>query len=210
MHSGPPVAAVRALLFDLGGVIIDIDFDRAIAQWATMSALSRDEIKRRFWFDEPYQLHERGKLPAAEYFTHLRASLLLRGETEQIVKGWNSIFVSEIEETRRVVETARKTLPCYAFTNSNPTHQAAWTSRFPLVVACFDHVFVSSDIGLRKPDREAFRHISETLAVPAGSIMFFDDLRENVDGASAAGLQAVHVRGPGDVLAAVRAIGIAL
>jgi len=210
MHSAPPVAAVRALLFDLGGVMIDIDFDRAIAQWASMSALSRDEIKRRFWFDEPYQLHERGKLPAAEYFAHLRASLLLRGETEQIVKGWNSIFVAEIEETRRVVEAARKTLPCYAFTNSNPTHQAAWTSRFPSVVACFDHVFVSSDIGLRKPDLEAFRHISETLAVPAGSIMFFDDLRENVDGASAAGLQAVHVRGPGDVLAAVRAIGIAL
>ena len=210
MHSGPPVAAVRALLFDLGGVLIDIDFDRAIAHWASMSALSRDEISKRFRIDEPYQLHERGKLPAAEYFDHLRATLQLRGETEQIVKGWNSIFISEIEETRRLVETARKALPCYAFTNTNPTHQAFWTSKYPLVAACFDHVFVSSDIGLRKPDREAFRHVSETLAVPASSIMFFDDLLENVSGASAAGLQAVHVQGPRDVLAAVRAIGIAL
>jgi putative hydrolase of the HAD superfamily len=210
MHSGHPVAPVRALLFDLGGVLIDIDFDRAFALWASISALSREEIKRRFRFDEPYQLHERGVLSAAEYFAHLRTSLLLRGDTEQIAKGWNSIFVSEIMETRRVVEVARKVLPCYAFTNSNPTHQAFWTSKFPLVVACFDHVFVSSEIGLRKPDCEAFRHISETLAAPAGSIMFFDDLLENVNGASAAGLQSVHVRGPGDVLAAVQAIGIAL
>ena len=204
------MSRVEALLFDLGGVLIDIDFKRALHEWAAISSLSFEELRGAFQHDLPYRQHETGKIGAKDYFASLRSSLKLDGSDEQIAAGWNSIFVGEISETVKAVRQARTKYPCYASTNSNPTHQSAWRSRFPEVVAAFDRVFVSSEIGLRKPERAAFELISREVRVPAGSIMFFDDLLENITGALDAGFLAVHVRGPADVRDALRRIGCAL
>lgn len=141
---------------------------------------------------------------------HLAQHLQLQDNPARIAEGWNSIFAGEITETRRMVEAARATLPCYVFSNTNATHQGSWTARFSAVVQAFDRVFVSSEIGHRKPERSAFEFVARSIGVPVGSILFFDDTLENVDGARAAGLQAVHVRGPADVRAALRQLGCAV
>ena len=74
-------------------------------------------------------------------------------------------------------------------------------------MASFDRVFVSSEVGIRKPERTAFELIAREIGVAPGSIMFFDDLLENVTGALDAGLLAVHVRSPVDVQVALRRLG---
>ena len=201
---------IRALLFDLGGVVIDIDFNRAFERWQPISRLSVEDMRSAFKFDLPYERHERGEITTSEYFAHLRKSLRLDEDHARIAEGWNSIFAGEITETRCMVQAARARFPCYAFTNSNAAHQVAWAAMFPAVVQSFDRVFVSSDIGFRKPERKAFEFIARALDVSLDSIMFFDDLPENVAGAATAGLQAVHVRGPADVKAALKAIGCAV
>jgi glucose-1-phosphatase len=188
---------IQSLLFDLGGVVVEIDFNRA----------SLAELKAAFTFDVPYQRHERGEITAAEYFAYLAQHLQLQDDPAWIAEGWNSIFIAEIAETRRMVEAARAKLPCYAFTNTNAAHKAAWSAKFPEVVRAFDRIFVSSEIGHRKPDHSAFEFVARSLGVPMESILFFDDTLENVDGALAAGLEAVHVRSPTDVKAALRRLG---
>jgi epoxide hydrolase-like predicted phosphatase len=204
------VETVEALLFDLGGVLIDIDFKRALHEWTAISSLSFEELREAFQHNLPYRQHETGELSTKDYFNSLRLSLKLDGSYEQIAAGWNSILVAEISETVEAVRKARMKYPCYVFTNSNPTHQLAWRSRFPQVVASFDRVFVSSEIGLRKPERAAFELIAREIGVAPGSIMFFDDLLENVTGALEAGLLAVHVQSPADVQDALRRLGCTL
>lgn len=201
---------VEALLFDFGGVLVDIDFERAFRHWETISALSLEDLRIAFQFDLPYQQHERGELSAEKYFDHLRSCLQLQGSDEQIALGWNSIYVGEISETVTTVQAVRTTYPCYAFTNSNTSHQSVWRPMFPGVVAAFNRVFVSSDIGLRKPEHAAFEFIANAIAVPKEAILFFDDLSENVAGAREAGLQAVHVRSSADVRKALLQLGCAL
>lgn len=71
----------------------------------------------------------------------------------------------------------------------------------------FDPMFVSSEIGHRKPDRSAFEFVARSVGVPVESFLFFDDTLANVEGALAAGLDAVHVRGPADVKAALVRLG---
>ena len=114
--------AVKALLFDLGGVVINIDFDRVLKHWATISALSFAELKSTFHFDIAYQRHERGELDAAEYFDHLRKTLALKGSDDEIAAGWNASFVAEIPTVLEAINQVRSLRPCYAFTNTNPTH----------------------------------------------------------------------------------------
>jgi putative hydrolase of the HAD superfamily len=200
----------RSLLFDLGGIVIDIDFDRAFTAWQSISRLPLEEVRERFKFDLQYQRHERGEIEASEYFVHLASILELEGDPSHIAHGWNSIYVGEIAETIAMISAMRERLPCYAFTNTNAAHAAAWSSMFPRVAESFDRIFMSHEIGLRKPERRAFDHVSKSVGVAAESIVFFDDLLENVQGASAAGLQAVHVRSPSDVRSALSSFGYAL
>jgi putative hydrolase of the HAD superfamily len=72
----------------------------------------------------------------------------------------------------------------------------------------FREIFLSSSIGLRKPDSEAYRHVIAAIGAPAQRIVFFDDLIENIEGARACGLTAVHVTSADDVADALAALDI--
>lgn len=189
----------RALLFDLGGVLIEIDFERALRHWAPMSQLPLAELRTLFRFDAAYEQHERGEIEAGDYFAHLRRTLKLEATDAQIVEGWNAIFIREIPQTVAMVTHARRHLPCYCFSNTNRTHQEFWMTRFGQASSGFDRVFVSWELGWRKPEAEAFARVCREIGAEAGEVLFFDDTQENVEGARAAGLQAALVRSPQDV-----------
>ena len=194
-----PHPTTKALLFDLGNVLVDVDFGRAFAAWAPYSALSAHDLGQRFTCDAHYQRHERGEIPADAYFAHLADTLELRATRAQIELGWNAVFTGEITRTRELVESLRGVLPCYAFSNTNATHMARWSTLFPAVTRAFEQIFASHLLGLRKPDRAAFDRVCALIGEPAPAIRFFDDLPENVLAAQDAGLQGVLVRSPADV-----------
>lgn len=201
MSSGP---RVEALLFDLGGVVMALDWDRAFAHWAARSGESVEALRGRYRFDEAYARHERGEIGEREYYAALRDSLAIDLTDEEWAEGWGAIFVEAIEPTVEAIARVKDRIPVYAFSNSNAAHHAVWSRQFARALAHFRKVFVSSDLGLRKPERAAFEAIAREVGVPAGRILFFDDTRENVDGALAAGLQSVHVRDPQDVVRALQ------
>ena len=192
---------VKALLFDLGGVLINIDFARALRAWSAFSPLSVAQLKAAFQQDDAYERIETGRITTARYFEHLRACLKLDATDEQIAAAWNALLLDEITETVDAIRRAREQLklPCYIFSNTSPTHHALWRVRHARMLEAFERVFVSSEIGLRKPHREAFDFVAREIGVPPQAILFFDDLADNVAGAAAAGFSTVHVRGPADV-----------
>jgi FMN phosphatase YigB (HAD superfamily) len=199
---------VRALLFDLGGVIIEIDFDRVFRSWCPRSQLTLDQIRERFAMDDAYQRHERGEIDASQYFAYLRATLELSGSDDEIAAGWNTVYVREISETLRDVTRAQRKLPCFAFSNTNPTHHAAWPAVCPNVDTAFERIFVSSEVGARKPEPAAFEAVANAAGVRLSSMVLFDDTKANVEGARAVGMQAVHVRRPSDVTEALSTLGV--
>ena len=194
-----PSNSVDALLFDLGGVVIEIDFDRAFSRWALYSNRNIEFIKSGFAFDSYYERHERGEIEASEYFTSLRRSLGINITDEEFIVGWNSIFVGAIPGIAALLSEARENLSIYAFTNSNLTHQHVWTKKFRHLLNLFRDVFVSSEIGNRKPEPAAFKIISREIDVKLENILLFDDTLENIAGAKKIGMQAVHVTSPMDI-----------
>ena len=194
----------RALLFDLGGVIMTLDWDRAFSHWATRSGVAAERLRSRYTFDAPYERHERGEIDEREYYASLRASLGIDLDDDAWATGWGAIFGGEISPTVELIERVKDRVPVYAFSNSNVAHQRVWSERFALALGHFRKVFVSSSLGARKPERAAFEMIGREIGVPLGDILFFDDTLENVEGARAAGLQAVHVKGPQNVRDALR------
>jgi putative hydrolase of the HAD superfamily len=197
---------VQALLFDLGNVIIDIDFERAFAIWAAHAGVPAAELAARYSFDEPYRRHERGEILAAEYYASLRRSLGIALTDAQFEQGWNAILVGEKREVTSLLAGLHQRIPTYMFSNSNATHQAHWNAHHALAVAPFRRVFVSSDIGMRKPEARAFLHVAKEIGAPPEEILFFDDIIDNIEGARAVGMQAVHVASARDVQAALETL----
>jgi putative hydrolase of the HAD superfamily len=200
--------AADALLFDLGRVVIDIDFVQVVSRWAAHAGCAPQDIAQRFVRDEIYQGHERGTVSDAAFFANLRRQLGIDITDAQFLDGWNAIFVGPMPGIAPLLARAADALPLYAFSNTNQPHIDHFSPRYAELLGHFREIFLSSSIGLRKPDAEAYEHVVQAIGVPAARIVFFDDLAENIEGARASGLQAVLVRSTEDVAAAMQALGI--
>jgi HAD superfamily hydrolase (TIGR01509 family) len=194
---------VEALLFDFGNVVVDIDFARVTARWAQSAGCPVEIVRQRYTHDEAYRRHERGDIDIGAYFAALRGSLRIDISDEQFLDGWNAVFGGVIPGIAQQLAAAAAQRPIYLFSNTNPAHEAYWVPKYSEVLAPFRKLYLSSTIGLRKPDREAFAYVAREMGVAPERILFFDDLVENIEGARRAGLQAVHVRSNADVAEAL-------
>jgi putative hydrolase of the HAD superfamily len=208
MISGLSPDSADALLFDLGRVVLDIDFGKALACWAGHAGSTPADLAGRFVRQQSYRDHEVGKIEDAAYFESLRASLGINISDAQFLEGWNAIFAGEMPGIAPLLKRAATRLPLYAFSNTNRPHVEHFSKAYADVLGHFREMYLSSSIGLRKPDAAAFDHVVNAIGVPAARIVFFDDLAENIEGARASGLTAVHVTAPGDVARALTALGI--
>jgi putative hydrolase of the HAD superfamily len=200
--------AADALLFDLGRVVLDIDFNRTLTCWAGHAGCEPSDIVGRFVRDEAYRHHEIGRISDQAYFDSLRASLGIGISDAQFLEGWNAIFAGEMPGIAPLLARAAGRLPLYAFSNTNAPHVEHFSKAYADLLGHFREVYLSSAIGLRKPDAAAYDHVVDAIGVPASRIVFFDDLAENIEGARARGLLAVHVGSSADVAAALAALGI--
>jgi epoxide hydrolase-like predicted phosphatase len=200
--------SVHALLFDLGGVVIAFDFGRAFQLWALRAGCDPLTIEERFSLDDAYERHERGEIPASDYFAALRQSLNVELSDQQFMEGWNDVYLGLIPGMGDLLTIARQHLPVYAFTNSNPAHKTTWERLYANDLEPFDSIFVSSDLGLRKPDPAAFTLVARYTGFEPKEVLFFDDSPENVEGARMVGMQAVIVHSIDDVRRALSQLGI--
>ncbi|MFZ2159228.1 MAG: HAD-IA family hydrolase [Bradyrhizobium sp.] len=207
----PPLltpGAADVLLFDLGRVVLDIDFNKALTCWAGHAGCAPAEIAARFVREESYRHHEVGKIDDAAYFESLRQSLGIRLSDGQLLEGWNAIFVGEMPGIAALLARAAKRLPLYAFSNTNNAHVEYFPIAYADLLGHFREMFLSSAIGLRKPDADAYDHVVKAIGVPASRIVFFDDLADTIEGARARGLIGDHVRSTDDVAKALADLGI--
>lgn len=197
---------IKALLFDLGGVVIALNFDKAFGVWGDYANLEASTIKARWSQDDAYEQHERGEIGGAEYFSSLRKTLGTDLTDEQFVRGWNAIFLGEIVETVALISRLQDRIPLYAFSNTNETHRAEWAKHYRKTLEPFRKIFCSCEIGKRKPEADAFAFVAAEMACDFDEIVFFDDTETNVSAAEALGIRAVLVTSPDDVSGAVEAI----
>jgi putative hydrolase of the HAD superfamily len=205
---------IEALLFDLGRVVIDLDQARAHARWAELASVPISDIaalvRERILAKEAYCRHERGEISDAQFFAHLRQQLKLALSDAQFVDGWNSIFIGEIPGIRRVLANLQGLLPLYAFSNTNVAHHAYWSRHFRDLLVPFRKIYLSHEIGARKPEPAAFRTVVADMGLAPDRVLFFDDSAENVAGARACGLMAVEVTTAAQIEAALRDFGVRL
>ncbi len=192
-------AEPEALLFDLGNVLVEIDFERILARWAAHAGTDADSLRGRFALGPDYERHERGEITSKAFFESLRHMLGIDLSDEQFLDGWNAVFVGEVAGMRTLVERASARRPIYAFSNTTEDHYRLWSRRYADLLDCFTAVYASCTLALRKPEAAAYRAVAQAMGVAPERILFFDDTAENVVGARRVGMRAVQVESIDDV-----------
>jgi putative hydrolase of the HAD superfamily len=204
---------VDALLFDLGGVIIALDQARVHARWAECAGVPAQQIATliaaRVAGGEAFCRHERGEISDAAFFAHLREELKIQLSDAEFLDGWNAIFLGEMPGIRGVLASVHGQVPLYIFSNTNLAHQTHWSDAFCELLAPFRKIYVSHELGARKPEPAAFRAVLADMGVAPERVLFFDDKAENVEGARACGLRAVEVASASEIAQALRHAALA-
>jgi putative hydrolase of the HAD superfamily len=195
---------VRAVIFDLGNVLIDVAFERCLAVWSRHSGHPESELRARFHVDTAYERFERGEIDAGAYFESLRRGLDLRMSDSQFTEGWNAVLCGERPGAADAVAMAAERGPVFLLTNTNAVHESVWSAAHRVLLAPFTKRFVSSRMGCRKPEAAIYRRAIAAIGLPPESVLFLDDSGQNVEGALAVGIRA-HRYDPRDDLSAVLA-----
>src|ERR1700737_3939749 len=127
-HLSP--ASADALLFDLGRVVLDIDFSKALACWAGHAGCTPAELVARFVREESYRHHEVGKIDDAAYFESLRQSLGIKLSDAQMLEGWNAIFAGEMPGIAPLPPGPKSACP--SMRSPTPTRRMSNISRKPM------------------------------------------------------------------------------
>ena len=194
----------QAVILDLGGVVIDIDFHRVFNHWAEAGQVPVSRFYDRWALDAAYEQHETGDLDFAGYMRHLGQHFEVEMPLQEWERGWNEIFVGLYGEVLPLLHEVSARRPLFAFTNTNATHEATWRERYP-ELGVFQHIFVSSTIGQRKPDVPAYEYVAAQVGAAPEQILFLDDNTANIEGARAAGLDARQAYGEAEVVSVLRA-----
>ena len=186
--------ALRVVLFDLGGVLVEFSGGPAtLLRWLG-GRLTPEQIWP-YWLGSPVvREFERGDVAPDVFANRLIADLGLPVDRRQFLdefSAWPRALYAGVEEliARIPASYARATL-----SNTNVLHWPRITDELK-IGALFDRHFPSHLTGKLKPDREVFAHVAETLASEPSAILFLDDQPLNVEAARAAGLRAVQASG---------------
>jgi len=183
---------VDLVLFDLGGVLIEVPGARAMLELTGIE--SEEELWRRWLTCRWVRRFESGGCSETEFAAGVVADWQLELSAAAFLDAFRDWPAGPLPGAAELVAQTRASVATGCFSNTNALHWHDHIAGWPLV-GLFDHRFLSFELGLLKPDIAAFAHVADLLEVPAGRVLFLDDNAVNVAGAAAAGFQAARAAG---------------
>jgi HAD superfamily hydrolase (TIGR01509 family) len=199
----------KALIFDLGNVIINVDTNRTFDSWACALGIEPWRVGQSMAFDEEYRQFEKGLVTPAEYEAHTAALLGKSFPPGAFAAGWNAVFDGLVPGIVELLPRLKRTRRLAMLTNTNELHSHVWMEKYKSVLPYFEKIYQSFQLKTRKPEAGAFIAALVGLGVRPEEAVFLDDLEENVRAARALGLTGIVVTSFAQMVADLRAIGIA-
>jgi len=193
------------VVFDLAGVLCRFHPERRLAGLSAASGGRPSEIEEAIWGSGLDARAELGDFAPPDLYQRLLA--VFEGEIgfEQLRAAWAAAFEID-EEVCRVARAVR--VPRCLFTNNGPMLTACLDQELRSLLEVVERAVCSWQLGVRKPDREAFLRLAAELGVRPSVITFVDDTAANCRGAEEAGLRAIHFEGPAALRSDLEKLGL--
>ncbi|MCS6820173.1 MAG: HAD family phosphatase [Chitinophagales bacterium] len=195
----PPFESICNIIFDVGDVLIDIDYQATISAFQKLAIIDFSTIISYARQHSIFDYLEKGLIDPAQFRNELRRFLRADVTDEQIDQAWNSILVNYPEEKFSLLQKLKKHYRIYALSNINQIHldciDNEVSKRFGVqrFEDFFHKAYYSHLTGYRKPEAEIYELVlQEQLLIPQETL-FIDDKAENIAAAAALGIQTYHL-----------------
>lgn len=189
---------IKNIIFDLGGVLLDIDIKLAIPAFSKIGITLGDN------FDDleklkVFELFEKGTMDTFSFRNELRKWTDKPLSDGEIDKAWNSIIIDFPDERIKLLNSLKSKYRIYLLSNTNEIHEKYYDEMVKnrtgnSIRALFQNVYYSHVIHLRKPDIEAFQYIIRDCNLNPKETLFIDDFINNIKAAKKTGLHTRHLK----------------
>ena len=183
---------IDLVLFDLGGVLIDVPGVQAMLELTGIA--SEDDLWRRWLMSQWVRRFESGRCTEAEFAHGVVTEWQLDLSPAAFLDAFRNWPNGPLRGAEQLVTETNARVRTGCFSNTNALHWDDHISTWPLM-DLFDHLFLSFEMGMLKPDVAAFTQVAGLLPVPAERVLFLDDNALNVAGAAAAGFATARAVG---------------
>jgi putative hydrolase of the HAD superfamily len=191
--------AIKNIIFDLGGVVLNIDFDRAAQAFREAGLDDFEQLYSRAVQSELFDRLERGKISPEDFRKELRKLAGIQLSDSLIDRCWNALLLDFPPARLQLLQELREHYRLFLLSNTNIIHAEAYNNELRQrhningLEALFDRVYYSHDIGLRKPDAESFLYVLNDQKIKAEETLFIDDSLPNIEAAGALGMQTLYI-----------------
>ena len=198
----PTDPSIKNLIFDLGGVILDLSVNSTLKLFADISGIDSNRVKQLFIDSPGFEAYEKGEITDIEFRDFVRKLYDIDAPDEVLDSCWNAMLVNIPLEKLQLLETLKKTHNVFLLSNTNDIHvHYINNTLLPRVTKkslddFFHRAYYSHTMKKRKPDAEIFQKVLELEKLDPSETLFLDDNQANIDGASKLGIKTVHVVNP--------------
>lgn len=184
---------IKAVILDLGVVIINIDQEKTLRAFERLG-IDLEDINESMPIFKQY---EKGDISDEDFILTLKNALKGHANDEQIIKAWNAMILDIPAHRFRLIEELRKYYKVYLLSNTNSIHNQEIKDYIRQYhpnqdwYNTFDNMFLSYEIGLRKPDATCYEYVLDEINLKAEETIFVDDSRANIKGAEKLGINCI-------------------
>ena len=196
---------IKNIIFDLGGVILNLDNQRTEDAFTAMGVKPFREYFGHGHAASFFKEYEVGKISDQEFVGAIRELTGVTASDSAIIGAWNALLLDFPPERIQLLKELRRSYRIFLFSNTNALHLAALqqtyrdTFKEGSLDDHFERSYYSHTLGMRKPDAQSFQHILQENNLKGEETLFVDDALINVEGAERAGLKGLYLR-PGTTL----------
>jgi epoxide hydrolase-like predicted phosphatase len=181
---------IKAVVFDLGKVLVDFDYGIAAHRLAQNSSATADEVRAVIDQSPLLFRYESAGMTTQEFFDAVRARIGFRGTFDEFAAPFGDIFTEIPEMIRLHAQIRARGIPTFILSNTNDIAVSHIRRRFPFFANFNGYVF-SYEQGVLKPERKIYEIAERITQTRGAEILFLDDKPENVDGANKLGWQTI-------------------
>lgn len=187
------MAQIRNLLIDLGDVLYAINPQHTQKRWQAMASQSDGVDFTKEQQHELFSKLDKGEIEIEDLADGLIDSYKLQAPREEVILAWKELLTGVIPGRIEAIQKLSKQYQLALLSNTNAYHYSVFKDECEPIFSMLDHVFLSFEMGMRKPDAEIYETALETAGWKAAETLFLDDSRPNIAGAAAIGIQTWHV-----------------
>lgn len=199
--------SVKALVFDIGRVIIRLDLKRAMSELSTPSSLSPEIIWQTIEIDPSWRPFQEGRIRPWEWHQHITGKLGITVDYHKFCAIWNRVLDPVTLLPNSLFATLSRRYRLALLSNTDPIHLAHMESNYDFMRA-FPIRIYSFTVGATKPNPAIFHTALAACSVEPGEAIFIDDIPAFVDAARQLGMQGIQFRSADQLLAELRSRGI--